>query len=29
MYAEGTYVVKVVVKDKEVASGTVNIVDTY
>jgi len=29
MYAEGTYLVKVVVKDKEVASGTVSIVDTY
>lgn len=29
MYAEGTYIVKVMVKDKEVASGTVRIVDTY
>ncbi|HOM87116.1 MAG TPA: hypothetical protein PLH80_01830 [Spirochaetota bacterium] len=29
LYAEGTYIVTVIVGDKEIASGTISIVDTY
>ncbi len=29
LYAEGTYIVSVMVKDKEIARGTVTVVDTY
>ncbi|MCX8125188.1 MAG: hypothetical protein N3F66_13655 [Spirochaetes bacterium] len=29
IYAEGTYIVSVTVKEKEIAKGTVTIVDTY
>lgn len=29
LYAEGTYIVSIIVKDKEIAKGTVTIVDTY
>ncbi|MGB4268961.1 MAG: hypothetical protein WBK20_07240 [Spirochaetota bacterium] len=29
IYAEGTYIVKVIVKDKEIASGEITVIDTY
>lgn len=29
LYAEGTYIVAITVKDKEIARGTVTVVDTY
>lgn len=29
LYAEGTYIVKVIVKDKEIAGGEITVIDTY
>ncbi len=29
LYAEGTYTVKVIVKDKEIANGEITVIDTY